>query len=125
MQPEILQQLYQTYTGHTPESIEPLAGAGSNRKYYRLKGKPQLIGVCGTSETENRAFLYIAKHFKEKKLPVPQVYAQSDDGMAYLQEDLGDISEKLIETNHPPAPLFANRRGKRHGFLRMLPASRV
>ena len=92
MQPEILQQLYQTYTGHTPESIEPLAGAGSNRKYYRLKGKPQLIGVCGTSEIENRAFLYIAKHFKEKKLPVPQVYAQSDDGMAYLQEDLGDIS---------------------------------
>lgn len=92
MQPEILQQLYQTYTGHTPESIEPLAGAGSNRNYYRLKGKPQLIGVCGTSETENRAFLYIAKHFKEKGLPVPCVYTQSKDGMAYLQEDLGDTS---------------------------------
>ena len=92
MQPEILQQLYQTYTGHTPENIEPLAGAGSNRNYYRLKGKPQLIGVCGTSETENRAFLYIARHFKEKGLPVPCVYAQSDDEMAYLQEDLGNLS---------------------------------
>ena len=92
MQPEILQILYQDYTGHTAESIEPLAGAGSNRKYYRLKGNPQLIGVYGTSEAENRAFLYMAKHFTEKGLPVPQIYAQSDDGMAYLQEDLGDIS---------------------------------
>ena len=92
MQPEILQILYQDYIGHTAESIEPLAGAGSNRKYYRLKGNPQLIGVYGTSEAENRAFLYMAKHFTEKGLPVPQIYAQSDDGMAYLQEDLGDIS---------------------------------
>ena len=71
MQPEILQILYQDYTGHTAESIEPLAGAGSNRKYYRLKGNPQLIGVYGTSEAENRAFLYMAKHFTEKGLPVP------------------------------------------------------
>ena len=73
MQPEILQILYQDYTGHTAESIEPLAGAGSNRKYYRLKGNPQLIGVYGTSEAENRAFLYMAKHFTEKGLPVPQI----------------------------------------------------
>lgn len=92
MQPDIIQSLYQTYTGHAPESVEPLAGAGSNRKYYRIKGNPQLIGVYGTSEAENRAFIYMAKHFEEKGLPVPHVYAQTDDAMAYLQEDLGDTS---------------------------------
>ena len=92
MHQENIQTLYQTYTGHLPEDIDPLAGAGSNRNYYRLKGNPQLIGVYGTSEAENRAFLYMARHFEAKGLPVPHVYAQTDDAMAYLQEDLGDIS---------------------------------
>lgn len=92
MHQENIQTLYQTYTGHLPEAIEPLAGAGSNRNYYRLKGNPQVIGVYGTSEAENRAFLYMAQHFEAKGLPVPHVYAQTDDAMAYLQEDLGDIS---------------------------------
>lgn len=92
MHQENIQTLYQTYTGHLPEAIEPLAGAGSNRKYYRLKGNPQVIGVYGTSEAENRAFLYMAQHFEAKGLPVPHVYAQTDDAMAYLQEDLGDTS---------------------------------
>lgn len=92
MHQENIQTLYQTYTGHLPEDIEPLAGAGSNRNYYRLKGNPQVIGVYGTSEAENRAFLYMAQHFEAKGLPVPHVYAQTDDAMAYLQEDLGDIS---------------------------------
>lgn len=92
MQSDIIQSLYLAYTGHAPESIEPLAGAGSNRKYYRIKGNPQFIGVYGTSEAENRAFIYMAKHFEEKGLPVPHVYAQTDDAMAYLQEDLGDTS---------------------------------
>lgn len=92
MHQENIQTLYQTYTGHLPEAIEPLAGAGSNRKYYRLKGTLQLIGVYGISEAENRAFLYMARHFEAKGLPVPHVYAQTDDAMAYLQEDLGDTS---------------------------------
>ena len=92
MHQENIQTLYQTYTGHLPEAIEPLAGAGSNRNYYRLKGNPQVIGVYGTSKAENRAFLYMAQHFEAKGLPVPHVYAQTDDAMAYLQEDLGDIS---------------------------------
>ena len=30
------------------------------------------------------------KHFLEQGLPVPKVFAESDDKMAYIQEDLGD-----------------------------------
>ena len=49
-----------------------------------------MIGVSGESAEENRAFLYMAAHFRSKGLSVPQVVAQSDDSIFYLQEDLGD-----------------------------------
>lgn len=92
MNPELLAQLYQSYTGEAPTSIEPLPGAGSNRKYFRLKGKESLIGVYGTSTEENRAFIYMARHFSQKGLPVPRILAEAADQSAYLQDDLGDIS---------------------------------
>ena len=87
---EELRQLYISHTGHEPEAIEEMPSSGSNRLYFRLKGEPSLIGVRGESQEENRAFLYMAKHFKYKGLPVPEVYAESDDQMFYIQEDLGD-----------------------------------
>ena len=90
MNTDNLKLLYQKYTGKFPETAEPLPGAGSNRKYYRLKGSFQCIGVCGTSPEENAAFIYMSEHFKKKGLPVPEVYAVSDDRLHYLQEDLGD-----------------------------------
>lgn len=92
MNTELLAQLYQSYTGEAPTSIEPLPGAGSNRKYFRLKGKESLIGVYGTSTEENRAFIYMARHFSQKGLPVPRILAEAADQSAYLQDDLGDIS---------------------------------
>ena len=92
MNTELLAQLYQSYTGEAPTSIEPLPGAGSNRKYFRLKGKESLIGVYGTSTEESRAFIYMARHFSQKGLPVPRILAEAADQSAYLQDDLGDIS---------------------------------
>lgn len=92
MNTELLAQLYQSYTGEAPTSIEPLPGAGSNRKYFRLKGKESLIGVYGTSTEENRAFIYMARHFSQKGLPVPRILAEAADQSTYLQDDLGDIS---------------------------------
>lgn len=85
------ESLYQSYAGEAPAAVEQLPGAGSNRKYFRLTGKQTLVGVCGTSQEENRAFIYMAEHFRRKGLPVPEVYAVSADGYAYLQEDLGDV----------------------------------
>lgn len=92
MNTELLAQLYQSYTGEAPTSIEPLPGAGSNRKYFRLKGKESLIGVYGISTEENRAFIYMARHFSQKGLPVPRILTESPDQSVYLQDDLGDIS---------------------------------
>ena len=88
---EELKKLYLSYVGNEPESMEELPSSGSNRRYFRLKGEMTLIGVSGESVEENRAFLYMAEHFRQKGLPVPQVVASSSDQIYYLQEDLGNI----------------------------------
>ena len=88
---EELKKLYLSYVGNEPETIEELPSSGSNRRYFRLKGEMTLIGVSGESVEENRAFLYMAEHFRQKGLPVPQVVASSSDQIYYLQEDLGNI----------------------------------
>ncbi len=88
---ESLTSLFRNYFGILPENIHPLPGAGSDRSYFRLTGKTQsAIGVVGTDETENRAFLTYTRHFSQQGLPVPALYAVSDDQMCYLLEDLGD-----------------------------------
>lgn len=93
MEPTTLEDLYRKYTGEEANKIDALPSSGSNRLYYRLHSADgdTLIGVIGTSEAENRAFIYMADHFAKNGLPVPRVVAVSDDGMAYLQSDLGDM----------------------------------
>lgn len=85
-----LQKLYTQVAGQPAEHIIELPSSGSNRRYFRLSGKMNLVGVSGTSQEENRAFLYMADHFRKKDIPVPKVYAASGDSLFYLQEDLGD-----------------------------------
>ena len=50
---------------------------------------------------ENEAFIAIARQMFSQGLPVPKIYAISDDRMRYLQEDLGDTSlfDLLMEAN--------------------------
>ena len=65
---------------------------GSNRVYTRetdANGR-SIIRVVGTNRDENRAFIYMARHFRALGLPVPEVYWVSEDEMSYTQEDLGD-----------------------------------
>ncbi len=90
MSTDILYKLYSSKYGENPAEITSIAGAGSNRRYYRLESPQRsVIGVVGTNYDENNAFIYLARHFRAKGLPVPEVYAVTDDGMAYLQEDFG------------------------------------
>lgn len=90
---ETLSELFNTRFGTSPDVMEPMAGAGSNRKYYRLNGGGlSAVGVCGTSAEENRAFIYLSRHFRKHKLPMPEIFAVSADAMRYLQEDFGGHS---------------------------------
>lgn len=69
-----------------------IAQQGSNRVYTRetdANGKTY-IRVTGTNRDENRAFIYMARHFHALGLPVPELYSVSEDEMSYTQEDFGD-----------------------------------
>lgn len=90
MNTEIISKLYRQVTGQQHDNIELLTGSGSNRRYLRMTGPRSLIAVCGESTAENRAFIYMARHFRNKGIPVPEVLAVSDDESCYIQEDLGD-----------------------------------
>ena len=88
---EKLASLFQQTTAAPPQQVVEIAASGSHRRYYRLSGGGKtLIGVIGTSKEENRAFVVLSRHFRDKGLHVPRILAESEDGYRYLQEDLGD-----------------------------------
>jgi aminoglycoside/choline kinase family phosphotransferase len=91
---EQLLQLFREWSGREPEHTEKLPGAGSNRSYYRITGPDgrTVVGCVGTSRDENHAFVYLARHFTRRQLPVPEVLAVSSDELRYLQTDLGSTS---------------------------------
>lgn len=86
-------RLYQELEGVTP-AVEKLPGAGSNRRYLRLKGENAVtvIATCGNDVKENRAFVDLARCFRENGCNVPDIYAVNKEGTVYLQEDLGDCA---------------------------------
>lgn len=95
-----LLKMYEGLTGCRADGPQLLPLSGSARKYYRISGDGgTFIGCIGTSLAENRAFLAIDRCFRGSGLHAPEVYAVSDDGMAYLQEDLGDC--QLFEYLRP------------------------
>lgn len=91
MQERILSDLFEKIAGVAPDAIVKLPSSGSSRQNYRLTvASRSVIGTVGTSLEENRAFCYMSGHFRSKGLPVPEVFTKSEDGLCYLQEDLGD-----------------------------------
>jgi aminoglycoside/choline kinase family phosphotransferase len=86
--------LYRDRFGEAPSAVLALAGDGSNRAYRRLlgSGNPSIVGVMGPDREENRAFLSFTRAFRDIGLPVPDIYADDEDGGVYLLEDLGDTT---------------------------------
>ncbi len=122
MEHKTLTELYRQATGTEPTAIEGLAASGSNRRYYRLRGEQNLVGVVGTSREENTAFIELARHFGERGLPVPAVVAVSDDSMAYLQTDLGDtLLFNSIEKGRLTRSFSAEEKELLTRTIRMLP----
>ena len=118
----ILKDLYLSYVRKDADSITELPSSGSNRRYFRLSGDQTLIGVSGTSPEENQAFLYMARHFREKGLPVPEVYAKSDDARFYLQEDLGNmLLFDAIEKGRKSSVFDEEEKRLLHKTIRLLP----
>ena len=88
--------------GHLLEddlSWEEIAGDGSPRLFCRVTGKKGKSWVVMVHErpstdqrgvTENDSFLYIARHLREKGVPVPEVYHHDMTQGWFIIEDLGD-----------------------------------
>ena len=104
--------------------MEAISVSGSHRRYFRIQGGGvSVIGVIGTDVAENRAFIAIDRHFRARGINVPEVYAVSEDGLCYIQEDLGDSTlSKRFPTAAKPANTVRRRRicssGPSHAFPR-------
>jgi aminoglycoside/choline kinase family phosphotransferase len=71
----------------------PLAGSGSDRKYFRIIGAADtVIGVYNTNLRENDAFVGFTGHFLKNNLPVPEVYHYLPMENVYFLRDLGDTT---------------------------------
>ncbi|MFP4556145.1 MAG: phosphotransferase [Bacteroidales bacterium] len=95
----IFTDFFKNHFGVPPTEISPLPQGGSDRKYFRLSSQSQsAIAAYNPEIEENRAFIYLTKHFGNLGFPVPDIYEVSDDEQTYLLSDLGDITlfDKLI-----------------------------
>src|SRR2546421_8891801 len=91
---DAVSQVYKMWSGTEPAQIDVLPQSGSDRRYFRLYDgqHKSVIGTYGLNITENETFIYFSRHFKERNLNVPELFATSEDKTIYLQQDLGDVS---------------------------------
>jgi aminoglycoside/choline kinase family phosphotransferase len=116
---EVLKELFGRHFDVPVERVQRLQGqlGGSGRKIVRLaSGDFSAIGVLHDVREENVAFLEFSRHFRERGLPVPQIYGEDLDRGAYLEEDLGDttlyefLSKNRTGENPAPETVEAYRR---------------
>ncbi len=86
---------FEQWQGSAPKRIEALnASSGSNRQYFSILSETNThyIGTVNADVTENEAFFYYARFFRNKGIRLPEVYYISADRQCYIQEDIGQIS---------------------------------
>ncbi len=87
----ILTKLFQDWSGEDAAKMDTIAQAGSDRRYFRIHGATKsAIGTYNAEFKENKAFIRFTRHFWNKGLPVPEIYAENLLNGVYLQADLGD-----------------------------------
>lgn len=77
--------------------IQPLAGDGSDRRFFRVPGKPSLVLLYhprppGGRVTENDSYVLIGRHLGARGVPVPEIYLYCREEGWMLLEDVGDLS---------------------------------
>lgn len=94
-----IKELFERSFGKSVVSIDALPLSGSARRYFRIEcGEESYIGVSNSNLEENRLFIDFTRHFRQRNLPVPEVYAVADDMLTYIQQDLGpDMLLDVVE----------------------------
>jgi hypothetical protein len=83
---------------------QPLAGDGSDRRFFRLPGSPTKVLLWhpyapGGEVNENDSYFHIGRHLRGKGVPVPEIFHYCPEEGWMLLEDLGDISlEEVLKT---------------------------
>lgn len=91
----IVKDLYERTEGEPAATMQALPAGGSDRRYWRIAGKNgdfPAIGAYGPDLAENKSFVSLARYFGSRGIRVPKIYAESTDGHAYIQQDLGSVS---------------------------------
>ncbi len=83
--------------GATLDGAQPLAGDGSDRRFFRLLGSPTVVLLFhpqppGGEVNENDSYYQLGRHLRAQGVPVPEIYTYCRDEFWMLLEDLGDIS---------------------------------
>lgn len=94
---------YEKLFGAAILEADPLPRSGSDRRYFRIQtpGK-SVIGTYNANREENEAFIGFSGHFRQKSLPVPEIFGYLPDEYVYFQQDLGD--DNLYTWLHKKAP---------------------
>jgi aminoglycoside/choline kinase family phosphotransferase len=92
--------------GATLDGAQPLAGDGSDRRFFRLLGSPTIVllfhpGAPGGEVNENDSYYLLGRHLRAKKVPVPEIHTYCREEFWMLLEDLGDISLEAAIKRQP------------------------
>ncbi len=83
--------------GASLEGARPLAGDGSDRRFFRLAGGPGVVLLHhphppGDPVSENDSYFLIGRHLRAAGVPVPEIYDYCREEGWMLLEDVGDLS---------------------------------
>ncbi len=75
----------------------PLAGDGSDRRFFRVPGEPSVVLLNhpqppGPGVSENDSYFFIGRHLRATGTPVPEIFAYCREEGWMLLEDVGDVS---------------------------------
>ena len=107
---EVLKRLFEERFHEPAQRVIPLQGelGGSGRQIIRLSGaRATAIGILYNVREENLAFLEFSRHFRRHGLPVPEIYGESLDQGAYLEEDFGDTTLFEFLSKHRSGTVIA------------------
>ncbi|MDF1592178.1 MAG: sugar phosphate nucleotidyltransferase [Desulfobacterales bacterium] len=106
MAPRAFQRAFGKNNSH-PVDYSPLAGDGSDRKWYRVSAGPRTLILADhgirkqDAPSEVDAFVIIGRHLFESGIPVPEIFlSDAFSGLVFL-EDLGDVSlQSVVRSLH-------------------------
>lgn len=92
MQPlkENISSFFAQYSPEPIQELSQLPQSGGDRIYFRIRTlSNSYILTYNTNVKENLVFFYFTQQFRKIGSPVPEILFRSEDGMYYIQQDLG------------------------------------